>query len=193
MTAKFVTQFVCFDSPLPRLAFLPLWKPFATAYVEQGLARIVLYQRVGPSTVGDAPDFFSRNQWPATAFDHAVAAGRVGEGGGWPVRATQGGTFSGVNPDACPEVVAVAMFALARDRDQVVLERAIANVGAAPYIYAPRRAGAPARFEAVVEVTTDRHAGSEVMKRLAESVAPHARPHAMVAALYERALVLPSV
>ena len=53
-TPDTVTQFVLFRTPLPALAFKPMWTPFARHYLDKGLGSIQLYQRDGDAVAGDA-------------------------------------------------------------------------------------------------------------------------------------------
>ena len=144
-----------FDTPLPQLAFVPVWTPFAHRYLEQGLQKITLYKREGKSLLGDAPDFVSHNRWPAHNFDAVLAKGEIGEGGGWPVEATQGGTFAAhsATPTLGENALVIAFLKL-RPGSTVLADRLYdADEGC---LFAHTVPGAPRRFDAVLLRPRDR-------------------------------------
>jgi hypothetical protein len=102
-------QFVCFETPQPRHAFLASWVPFAAGFLARGLERIVLSERSGPSGFA----FVSRNAWPEDRFAQAFRDQLPADAGGGSVRAVQGGAFrlaasAGVDPlivDPTPKLV----------------------------------------------------------------------------------------
>ncbi|MCX5742480.1 MAG: hypothetical protein NT062_08295 [Proteobacteria bacterium] len=84
-----IVQFVCFETSLPRQAFLSRWEPFAASFLARGIERVVLGE--GDGAVGFG--FVSRNIWPEARF-HSVFAGNLpGDAGGGPVTAVQAGGF----------------------------------------------------------------------------------------------------
>ena len=97
-TAPSVVQFVCFETPLPSTAFIPSWVPFADMFLAQGLEHIVLSERISQRGTGPTYQFISRNEWPRQSFLNTLQSGRIGDGGGGPVRASQGGTFTAAQP-----------------------------------------------------------------------------------------------
>lgn len=84
-----IVQFVCFETSLPRAAFVARWEPFVASFLARGIELVVLGERDGDGDFG----FVSRNLWPEARF-HAVFAGALpGTAGGGGVVAVQGGGF----------------------------------------------------------------------------------------------------
>ena len=87
--ARYIVQFVCFETSLPRRVFLARWEPFAASFLARGIERVVLGE--GDGAVGFG--FVSRNIWPESRFG-AVFQGRLpGDADGGPVIAVQAGGF----------------------------------------------------------------------------------------------------
>ena len=191
-----VIQFVCFDTPLPRLAFVSVWTPFARTYLAQGLSRIVLLQRAGGSVAGNAPGFVSRNVWPAGAFAKAVASGHIGEGGGWPVKATQGGSFEAPpgEGDAAANgrtMLALIKFAAGAGQDALASLGLLSGTGRHHTLLASPVPGAPARFDAASEVAAEEGDEAGAARRLSAALSAATHIEAVSLAFYERALLLP--
>jgi hypothetical protein len=79
-TDRTVVQFVCFETPLPRPAFVPGWAPFAGTLLTQGVRHSILSERVARPSAEPSFDFIARNEWPEEAFARAALAGRIGDG-----------------------------------------------------------------------------------------------------------------
>lgn len=127
---------------------MPVWTPFAHRYLDQGLQKITLYKREGESLLGDAPDFVSCNRWPAHAFEVVLAKGEIGEGGGWPVRAAQGGTFAEETGTPPPDKAgAVIAFLKLQPGFQMPAEWAYRANDAC--MFRLPVSGAPRRFDAI--------------------------------------------
>ena len=202
MTTDLV-QFVCFETPLPRLMFVPVWTPVATSFLRDGLAQIALRHRIARGPGPEAPDFISRNRWPSDAFDRAAQAGRIGEGGHWPVRASQGGSYTVAEPadgerdDGAETVIALVpveppelsrIDRAERDRD---LSVAVSALDLDHRIYRAATSRAPARFDLVIEVYAATGAGGDALTRLATVLAPLRASDTTRFGVYETALLLP--
>ena len=84
-----IVQFVCFETSLPRQAFLSRWEPFAASFLARGIERVVLGESDGAGGFG----FVSRNLWPDARFRAAFSGEVPGDAGSGPVIAVQAGGF----------------------------------------------------------------------------------------------------
>ena len=84
-----IVQFVCFETSLPRQAFLSRWEPFAASFLARGIERVVLSE--GDGAVGFG--FVSRNVWPEARFRSLFRGNMPSDAGGGPVTAVQAGGF----------------------------------------------------------------------------------------------------
>jgi hypothetical protein len=88
-----LVQYVCFATDFPPKVFEAVWWPFANSFLGLGLRRIVLASAQVPRSKTLKYQFISRNLWPSAAYAVAVRSNLVGDGGGGPVIADQGGVF----------------------------------------------------------------------------------------------------
>ena len=152
-------QFVCFETPLPREAFLAGWAPFASGFLARGLARLVLSERIGPSGFA----YVSRNAWPDDRFAETFRGQLPADAGGGPVRAIQGGVFRlaasvGVDPLVANRAATKLVAFVDRGSDIAALSSLVSllPLGAtwARYERIPTVEGG--RFEAVFELFAPR-------------------------------------
>ena len=191
-------QFVCFETPLPRLAFVPGWVPFAGTFLAQGLRRIVLSERVARGGIGPSFDFISRNEWPEEAFARAAQAGRIGDGAGGPVRAAQGGTFRTSAPiptHAQSDRDKVMALLRAPGRDVYALGQTIAAAFASAsdthvFLYS-EAVTAHQRFDLIAEVYAAPGEGEAVATLLGRAAASAIDSASSTIAVYREVLTLP--
>lgn len=161
-----IVQFVCFETSLPRPAFMAAWAPFASSFLARGIRRIVLAQRSAPTSAHASArtfGFISRNVWNESRFFETFPSGVPRDAGFGPIVAVQAGGFRLVrsdrtNPlDTRHDVAKVLALAHRDDRSADALAAtldALARqhphaLGASTYESVPRARG---RFDAALEI-----------------------------------------
>jgi hypothetical protein len=197
-TDRSVVQFVCFETSLPRQAFIPAWVPFANTFLAQGLRHSILSECITRRGAGPSFDFIARNEWPEEMFARAAQAGHIADVADDPVRAAQGETFRASGPVpyraqfTCDKVIALLSIP---NGDIVTPRRAISAAsapvpGAQLYLYgddvADRR-----RFDIVTEVYGALGQGADLASRLETAIAGLVDPGASTIAVYLEVLTLP--
>ena len=124
-----IVQFVCFETSLPRQAFLSRWEPFASSFLAKGIERVVLGQSDGSVGFG----FVSRNIWPGSRFRSVFQGHLPGDAGGGPVTAVQAGGFRvvasvGMDPLETARAGVVKNFVLVRCHE-ASLSTVVATLG----------------------------------------------------------------
>ncbi len=200
MTAHTVVQFVCFTTPLPRLAFTPAWVPFANTFLAQGLQQIVLAERIEQlNDVSPSFDFISRNIWPEEAFIRSLQSGRIGDGAGGPVRAEQGGTFkvTGAVPGPeQPEREKVIALLRLSNYDSSALSTSIKDAFTAlpdgnVSVYQNSAIGDRQRFDIIAEIYDAQNQGVQLAARLEAVIAGLVDMSQSSLGIYREVMTLP--
>src|SRR5207244_2452156 len=136
----------------------------------QGVRHSILSERVARPSAEPSFDFITRNEWPEEAFARAALAGRIGDGAGGPVLATQGGSFWAMGPvpsraDFLLEKV-MALLSVP-DGDTTTLRRTIVDAlpGAQLFLHGDGVADRQ-RFDVVAEIYSAQGRGTDLASRL---------------------------
>ena len=198
-TERTVVQFVCFDTSITRENFIANWGPFANSFLGLGLERIVLAECISSAGANPSYKFISRNEWPETAFSQAVRLGRVGDGGGGPVMALQGGVFSSqdtVLSKANFEQEKVIGLLRSATNDLPDLKKLVTTGFASSpdlklSIFQTDSLSQGQRFDLVVEIYTPKGTGLALRDHLARTVAELIDPARSSIEVYQEVLTLP--
>jgi hypothetical protein len=193
-----VVQFVCFETPLPRPAFIPAWVPRADTLLAQGARHSILAERIVGRGAGPSFEFIARHEWPEEAFARAARIGRIEDGADGPIRAALGGTFRATEPVpylaqfTCDKVMALLSI---RDGDTTTLRRAIAAAfgavrGVQLFLYGDGTADR-GRFDVVAEVYGALGQGAGLASRLETAGVGLVDPGVSTIAVYREILTLP--
>ena len=190
-----VVQFVCFETPLPRPAFIPGWAPFAGTLLTQGVRHCILSERVARPSAEPAADFIVRNAWPEEAFARAALAGRIGDGEDSPFRAVQGGTFWATGPvPSRAEFVLEKVMALLSvpDGGTTTLRHTIVDAlpGTQLFLHGDGVTDHQ-RFDVVAEIYSLRGRGTDLAAQLKTAIASLIDLAASRIAVYQEVLTLP--
>ena len=196
-----VVQFVCFETPLPRPDFVPIWAPCARRLFTQGVRHIILSERIARRDAALCCAFVARHEWPKEALARAAPAGRSGAGDGGPSHVAQGGTFWATEPvPSRAEFLQDKVMALLRvpDGDTTTLRRTIVEaVGAVPsprlfrlFVYGDGVADRQ-RFDVVAEGYCARGQGSDLAAQLERAIASRIDRTASTIAAYQEFLAQP--
>lgn len=198
MSAASIVQFVCFETALPRAAFVARWQPFVASFLARGIERVVLGERIGEGEFG----FVSRNLWPEARFRAAFAGGLPGTAGGGGVVAVQAGGFRVVDhgrpTHPAPPTDTTHVLVLVRSRPEAV-GQVVPMLGAwaaqhdrglgwTTYSADPGTRGG--RFDAALELGCEPAWAASVSAALAASLPP-TRVAASSAVILREILTLP--